>query len=576
MALEDHRVARTAVQLADSQDRYRFGSGYVIAEGLVLTAAHVLKDAEDSVAREGQVAEACCDGDDWQSARVAWLDLARDVAVLACPALTAGGPVRWGRLVGSDPLVWGAVGFPVASLDAEGWRLAEHAFGRTSPISEREAGRLALTVESREARQARGGDSPWAGLSGAAVFCGAYLVGVVTADPASYARSLVGRRVEGFCGDPALAQLLGFAPTLEDVAGQPREPGLPDLRSTLRSRNRSFTGRGPDLADLAAEPQGRTVLCQSLIGLGGVGKSALALEYAHRRYSAKEVDLAWWFAAENRSVLLASMAGLYNRLMGTPDSGEDAEAGAIALRNWLERSPYRWLVVFDNAEPGTLDGILPEDGSGQVIITSRASDWRGLAAPLVVDRFPPDEAVALLEKITGSRANEHGRQITEDLGGLALAIQQAGAYIRQTHMSYTDYLQAFRSDPVAVYDSDLAQAESVTARVWRRSLEHVTGGQDDHPAAAVLGVMSYLAPDDIPRQLFAAEATAAVPMLADFGPVKLTTALGELAAYSLITLDQDAVNVHRVVQHITRLDAEMRGNAVELCAAAIGLLGACV
>ena len=262
-----------------------------------------------------------------------------------------------------------------------------------------------------------------------------------------------------------------------------REPGLADLRSTLRSRNRSFTGREQDLAVLAAEPQGRTVLTQSLVGLGGVGKSALALEYAHRRYDAGEVDLAWWFVAEDRSVLLASMARLYGRLTGTLGSGEDAEAGAVALRNWLERSPYRWVVVFDNAEPGILDGILPEDGTGQVIITSRASDWRDLGTTHMVGRLPPDQAVALLVKITGLPADDDARQLTEELGGLALAIEQAAAYMRQTHTGYRDYLDALRNDPRAVYDADLARSESVAARVWRRSLDHVTGGQDDHPAA---------------------------------------------------------------------------------------------
>ena len=162
----------------------------------------------------------------WQQATVAWVDGVKDVAVLACPGMQADGTVRWGRLVGSNPLDWGAVGFPVASKDDDG-RQPEHAFGRTSPISDLRAGWLALTIESREAIS---GDSPWAGLSGAAVFCGDHLVGVVTTDPGAYARSLVGRRVADFCHDPELAQLLGGLPVVEDVEGAARESAQSDSR----------------------------------------------------------------------------------------------------------------------------------------------------------------------------------------------------------------------------------------------------------------------------------------------------------------------------------------------------------
>jgi len=288
------------------------------------------------------------------------------------------------------------------------------------------------------------------------------------------------------------------------------------------------------------------------------------------------VDLAWWFVAEDRSVLLASMARLYGRLTGTLGGGEDAEAGAVALRNWLERSSYRWVVVFDNAEPGILDGILPEDGTGQVIITSRVSDWRDMGTTHIVGKLPPDQATALLVKIAGLPADDDARQLTEELGGLALAIEQAAAYMRQTHTGYRNYLDALRSDPQAVYDADLAQSESVAARVWRRSLDHVTRGRGDHPAAILLGVMSYLAPDDIPRQLFNTDAMQTVPILDALGQAKLTVALGELAAYSLITIDPDSINVHRVIQQLTRLDADMRGLAVDYCGAAIGLLDVCV
>ena len=571
MGLEESRVVRTSVPLGDGTGGYRLGSGYLIADGLALTAAHVLGPPGGAAISEVRGVEVARPGGGWEPATVAWADAARDVAVLACTALRAEERVRWGRLAGADPLDWGAVGFPAASAAREGERQAEHAFGRTSPISERAAGRLALTVESRGATRGRGG-SPWGGLSGAAVFCGDHLAGVITADTGGYERSLTARRADDFCRDPALAEILGGTPVLEDVTGQPREPGLTDLRTTLRPRNSSFTGRDADLAVLAADPAGRVVLTQSLTGLGGVGKSALALEYAHRRYDAGDADLAWWFTAEDRPVLLAAMAGLYDRLTGTPGD-QDAEAGALALRNWLERAPYRWIVVFDNAEPGTLDGILPADGTGQVIITSRAGDWPGTAAH-TVGALPPDEAAALLARITGLPAGQDARELAAELGGLALAVEQAAAYIRQTRGTYADYLGALRADPRTVYETDLARSESVTARVWQRSLNHVTGGTPGHPAAVVLGVLSYLAPDDIPRQLLAPDVIKDAPVLGDLTTVQVSVALASLADYSLITLDTDAIAVHRVIQHLTRLDAETRDMAIPYCTAAVTILNA--
>ena len=573
MALEENQVTRIAVPLPGDDDLYNFGSGYLVADGLVLTAAHVLERAPRTPASVGEPAEVACPGAGWQPATVAWVDAQRDVAVLKCPGLCVSGRLRWGRLTGSDLVEWGAVGFPRASWDESTGRQPEHAYGRTSPISERPAGRLALTVESRDPT---GSDSPWAGLSGAAVFSGEYLIGVITTDPATYGRSLEGRRAEDFVSDHALAELLGDALVLEDVTGRMREPGLIDLRSTLRDRNQAFTGRDQDLAALSEEPRGRTVLTQTLTGLGGVGKSALALEYAHRRYKAREVDLAWWFVAEDRQALLASMAGLYGRLTGTSGAGGEAEQGAVQLRNWLERSAYRWLVVFDNAEPGVLDGVLPENGIGQVIITSRASDWPNVSATRAVGRLSTQEAVALFREVTGLSTDDQAGQVAEELGGLALAIEQAAAYIRQTRSSYGDYLNALRTDPGTIFDADLAKAESVAVRVWRRSLDRVTAGQQEHPAAVLLGIMSYLAPDDIPRQLFSSSTARGVPPLSRFAPLMVTLAIGELAAYSLVGIDRDsgAITVHRVIHQLTRLDAASRGHEQAYCAAAIGLLDA--
>lgn len=570
--MEEDRVVRTSVPLAGSHGMFNLGSGYLVEDGLVLTASHVLVTGPGHVPQPGDQAEVAAAAGAWLPATVRWADPERDVALLDCPDMRPGGAVRWGRPTGSEPLAWRAIGFPAASLDRQGGRQPEQPYGRMAPASQRPAGLLALTVESREAY---GGTSPWAGLSGAAVFCGDHLVGVITSVPGSYTRSLVARRCAELCQDPEFTAHFARPPSPDDVpAALAAIPG-PDLRNTLRSRNASFTGRDFDIAALGYDPAGTTVLTQSLVGLGGVGKSALALEYAHRQLRSGQVAIAWWFVAEERPVLLASMARLYGLLTGTAASGEDAEAGAIALRNWLERSPYRWLVVFDNAEPGTIDGLVPAHGTGQVIITSRSRDWPGATSTQIIGTLPPAEATDLLFKLTGKPADDAARQLVTDLDGLALAIEQAGAYIRQTYTSYQDYLNALRQDPQAVYDVDLAHAESVAARVWRRSLQRVTNGQDGHAAEAVLGVIAYLAPDDIPREFFAPDAIGQTAILSKIGAVRLNVALAELASYSLIRLEAGAAYVHRVVQHIARLEASQDGRAAALYADAVALVEAC-
>jgi WD40 repeat protein len=215
---------RTAVPLTQGSNSYNLGSGYLVADGLVLTAAHVLERAVGAPARVGESVDVARLGGDWRPGIVRWVDARHDVAVVGCSDLHAGGGIRWGRLVGPNPVSWGAVGFPRASIDQESGREPEHAFGRASAISGLTTGRLALTVESRNPRNDESGhgetNSPWAGLSGAAVFNGEYLVGVVTIDPGMYERSLVGCRVDVFYADPELTELLGGPLALENVTSR--------------------------------------------------------------------------------------------------------------------------------------------------------------------------------------------------------------------------------------------------------------------------------------------------------------------------------------------------------------------
>lgn len=246
MGLEEVRVVRTRVVRDVSSGVFVFGSGYIISPGVVLTAAHVLEPARGVPPEVGHPCEVLTwgvDVGDWQLATVAWVDHDRDVAAVSCPTLPVTETVRWGRLVGSAPVEWTAVGYPVASLDAVG-RQPEQSGGRVWPVSELPTGRLALTVESRPARQTDLGGSGWAGLSGAAVFCSERLVGVVMTDPDRYADSLVARRVATVADSAELAVLLGAAPQVDPVRGDTRESGL-GLVTEAASRTRARLPNAP-------------------------------------------------------------------------------------------------------------------------------------------------------------------------------------------------------------------------------------------------------------------------------------------------------------------------------------------
>jgi hypothetical protein len=330
----------------------------------------------------------------------------------------------------------------------------------------------------------------------------------------------------------------------------------------------SFTWRAEELRWLAQAGTGPVVVTQALAGLGGVGKTALALEYAHRCFYAEHsVDLAWWFVAADRLSLSAAMARVYEQLSGVSVEqltgvpiGEDSVLAAGRLRNWLESCPYRWLVVFDNADvPGVLDGLIPHAGAGQVLITSRRPDWSLLGATVRrLDVLSADESVALLRRITG-RDDENGAHIlTQELDGLAVALRQAGAFVRKTGWDYQRYLEMLRTRPLGIHSEDLAGAGTTIAKVWESSLEQVNGrGGNGTLASDVLGVLAYFAAEDIPRLLFEPPAIDGDAALGGGDPLAVDLALVALAEYSLINLEADAIGLHRLVQHFTRVHLEL-------------------
>ena len=179
-----------------------------------------------------------------------------------------------------------------------------------------------------------------------------------------------------------------------EVAARPDSAAAPIWRVPYR-RNVSFTGREGLLEELhRALTRGAAV---ALTGLGGIGKTQLALEYAYRHRD--QYRVVWWVRADDEATLAADYAGLATALGLAEREAKEQAVVVAAVRLWLEQNPG-WLLVFDNAESRAMVRDYVPQGRGAVIITSREPVWSGVATPFGLEVLAVAEAVAFLFKRT--------------------------------------------------------------------------------------------------------------------------------------------------------------------------------
>ena len=172
-------------------------------------------------------------------------------------------------------------------------------------------------------------------------------------------------------------------------------------------------------------------------GMGGVGKTSLAIEYAHR-FSDLYAGVCWC-PAETRMGLLSALASLAVTLGAATAEEADVEKAAKAALRRLAEQRATWLLVYDNVTaPDDIADLLPSAGA-RVLITSRFSDWSEVADEVALDVLPPEEAVALLQSRTGRSDAVGAETLAEALGRLPLALDHAAAYCKRTQMRFADY-----------------------------------------------------------------------------------------------------------------------------------------
>jgi tetratricopeptide (TPR) repeat protein len=381
-------------------------------------------------------------------------------------------------------------------------------------------------------------------------------VDVFGVDPATArARVLAGVRGKGAPAvEPVFPDAAGAAGGGAAASSGPRLPGVLPGVWRVPPRNPAFTGRDRMLADLRAGLSGGgRVALQALEGMGGVGKTSLAIEYAHR--FAGDFGAVWWVDAENPSLVPEQLRELAvaARLV---DAGGDVRAGADAARAWLRRE-QGWLLVFDNAEdPRPLAPLLP-DGPGQVLVTSRDGRWAQTVAGVEsVDVFARAESVALLATHVPSIAAGDADRIAAGLGDLPLAVAQASGVMAETGMSPGEYLQELDRQAAALlaegtppgYPRPLAASVRVTG-------EKVAA--EDPAGSQLATLVAFLAPEPVPVAWFATAAAAGVldePLASTaVSPLALRRTLGRLTRYGLLRLSTGGDPVlHRLTAAILR------------------------
>jgi tetratricopeptide (TPR) repeat protein len=338
----------------------------------------------------------------------------------------------------------------------------------------------------------------------------------------------------------------------------PRFPGGARTAPTIWNvdrRNAVFTGRGQLLEQLRDQLLGttqRVVLPQALHGLGGVGKTQVALEYAHRFKA--DYDLVWWISAQKPDSIRTALANLADRMsLRVGESIADAaEAALEALRRGDPTS--RWLLVFDNADnPEELGNYLP-GGDGHVLITSRDPAWTQVAMPLAVDVFTEDEAAThLMRRVDISEDN--ARKIGKALGYLPLAIEQAAAWLASTFMPAGEYLEALEKETASTLALSTETFPQPVAMTWNVTIRQL---REASPAAArLLELLAFFSSEPISLDLIYSDETAGI--LSPFDEtlrdkLVLGKVVREISRFALAKVDQgnNSIQVHPLVQAVIR------------------------
>lgn len=310
---------------------------------------------------------------------------------------------------------------------------------------------------------------------------------------------------------------------------------------------------------------------QAIRGLGGIGKTQVAVEYAYRFRN--DYEAIFWMRSETEIELQQATAESARNL-NLPFDQNDPKSACRELRQWLEANES-WLMVFDNADtPELLKDLLPRFGDGHILLTSRATlfDAIGILSPIELPLLSPiDAAEFLLARTSRNRPSkeetEAARDLAKLLGFLPLALEQAGAYIKALNIDFAAYVEAFNAQKEELgllerRKPAMGEYPDSVATTWAVNFDEV---ESQSPASAdILRLSAFLAPSDIPHELIrqgiSATNTALAELLSESSTPELAIheVLQLLTRFSLVNIDRNmkSYSVHQLVQTALRSELD--------------------
>lgn len=347
--------------------------------------------------------------------------------------------------------------------------------------------------------------------------------------------------------------------------------GLLSLWNVPYRRNPYFIGREDILKFLRSAFQVREIVAlvqpQSISGLGGIGKTQTAIEYAYRYYH--DYQAVFWVRASSLPIFISDFIGIAH-LLNLPEKDDQDSYGIIeAVLRWF-RINARWLLIIDNVEDlASIAPYIPVAGNGHILLTTRMQSVGKIAQRVEIEKMLPKVGALLLLRRSAilsleaalDGASENDRMtslvLSQLMDGLPLAIAQAGAYIKGTSCTLSDYLAQYRVrrsillEENSYFDKDYSESVATT---WSLSFEKAK--QANPAAVELLHFCAFLSPDSIPEEIFIDGASEMGDVLHPTAndSLKLESAIREILKFSLIerNADEQTFTMHRLVQSVLK------------------------